>query len=675
MKQIIVGGVALSAIFAHAVQAQEAPVELPPLILGTALRDDRNILDTPVAASVVEGEALEERQADTFEELIGDVPGVQIDGGPRGISQEPNIRGFEDEQVVLRIDGGRLNFNQAHRGRFFLDPDIVQRVEVVRGGGSTLFGSGAIGGVIAIDTKDASDLLLDGQTTGARLRFGFSDNGEVFAPSATVYSDWGAVDALAFIGTRQFGAPLDDGDGNDILRSEVDATNGLLKLGFEPTADQRLELNLGFYEDDGITPGATDSVATTENEAQRTADIFIGRLSWDWRPENSDLIDLSVLVYGNTLEISEDRLFNGRRDTTEYDTIGFEVVNRSRFDMGVPVDLVYGIEAFRDTQTGTRDGAPREQFPDAEADTVGLFAEGTFGVSDRLDIIAGVRVDSYQRDADDPTLEAVDETFLSPRLGFSFRPNENWQVYGNIARAFRAPTLTELYNDGEHFSIDFGATLTGVNNFVPNPTLEEEESTQIELGTRFERTNVARPGDVLRFSANVYYAEVDNFIDTVVSGFDFSTAFTGFVFGTTTQRNVDAELYGLEAELEYDAGRWYGGLGITLPEGEQTNGDPLGSIPQHRLVATVGYRPTEDIAFGVRATFADDQDDVPEMAVPGDSFTVVDLFGSWSPSRGPLEGAVFRAGIDNVFDEQYTVFPNELPQPGRTLRVSATFTF
>ncbi|MEL6919532.1 MAG: TonB-dependent receptor plug domain-containing protein, partial [Pseudomonadota bacterium] len=168
MKQIIVGGVALSAIFAHAVQAQEAPVELPPLILGTALRDDRNILDTPVAASVVEGEALEERQADTFEELIGDVPGVQIDGGPRGISQEPNIRGFEDEQVVLRIDGGRLNFNQAHRGRFFLDPDIVQRVEVVRGGGSTLFGSGAIGGVIAIDTKDASDLLLDGQTTGAR---------------------------------------------------------------------------------------------------------------------------------------------------------------------------------------------------------------------------------------------------------------------------------------------------------------------------------------------------------------------------------------------------------------------------------------------------------------------------------------------------------------------------
>ncbi|MEO0379328.1 MAG: TonB-dependent hemoglobin/transferrin/lactoferrin family receptor [Pseudomonadota bacterium] len=680
MQRCIIGGLALSAVLTHQVKAQEVPVELPPpLILGSALRDDRDILDTPVAASVVEGEALEERQADTYEELIGDIPGVLIEGGARGISQEPNIRGFQDEQVVLRIDGGRLNFNQAHRGRFFLDPDIVQRVEVIRGGGSTLFGSGALGGVIAIETKDASDLLQDGQTTGARLRFGFSDNGEVFSPSATIYGDWGDVDALAFIGTRQFGSPLQDGNGDDILRSEVDATNGLFKLGYEPTADQRFELNLGFYSDDGITPGATDSVATATNEAQRSADIFTGRLSWDWNPEGSDVIDLSVLIYGNTLEISEDRLFDGRTDNTQYDTLGFEVVNRSGFDVGVPVDLVYGIEAFRDTQTGTRDGGDRVQFPDAEADTIGVFAEATFGVTERLDIIAGVRFDKYQRDADDASLEGVDETFFSPRIGFSFRPNDNWQIFGNVAQAFRAPTLTELYNDGEHFAVDIPTgpftTVRGINNFVPTPNLEEEESTQIELGTRFEQANFARPGDVLRFSANAYYAEVDNFIDTVVSDFDFSTAFTGFVFGTTTQRNVDAELWGFEAEVDYDAGRWFAGLGLTLPYGEQADGTPLGSIPQERLVATLGYRPTEDITLGLRATFAADQDDVPDGSAPGDAFTVVDLYGTWAPSRGPVAGATFRVGIDNVFDEQYTIFPNELPQPGRTLRVSATYTF
>ncbi|WP_159806064.1 TonB-dependent hemoglobin/transferrin/lactoferrin family receptor [Litoreibacter roseus] len=665
----------MTAALAGAAQAQEDPVELPPLILGTALRDDRDIRDTPVAATVAEGENLERRQADTYEELIGDIPGVVIEGGPRGIAQEPNIRGFQDEQVVLRVDGGRLNFNQAHRGRFFFDPDIVQRVEVVRGGGSTLFGSGAIGGVIAVDTKDATDLLSAGQTTGARLRFGFSDNGEVYSPTATVYGDWGKFDTLAFIGTRQFDAPLDDGAGDDILRSEVDKVNGVLKFGFEPTPDHRFELSLSHYDDEGTTPAAADSASRGERDVERSAEIFTGRLSWDWNPRNSNLVDLSVLIYGNELDIREDRLVDGRADQTEYDTFGFEVVNRSRFDIGIPVSLVYGIEVFRDTQSGTRNGDDRVQFPDSQADTTGLFAEATFGVTNRLDFIAGVRHDDYSRDVDDPTLADVDETFFSPRIGFSYRPNDTWQLFGNLARAFRAPTLTELYNDGEHFSVDFGPGLTGVNSFVPNPDLEEEESTQVELGARFERADFARPGDILRFSVNAYYAEVDNFIDSVVTDFDFSSAFTGFVFGTTSQRNVDAELYGFEAEMDYDAGLWFAGLGLSMPRGKQKNGEALGSIPQERLVTTLGYRPLDDLELGLRATFAADQDDVPEGGSPGESYGLLDMFGSWVPSDGPLEGSVFRAGIDNVFDEDYTIYPNELPQSGRTFKVSVSHQF
>ena len=74
-------------------------------------------------------------------------------------------------------------------------------------------------------------------------------------------------------------------------------------------------------------------------------------------------------------------------------------------------------------------------------------------------------------------------------------------------------------------------------------------------------------------------------------------------------------------------------------------------------------------------TFAGDQNDVPTNGRAGEAYTVVDLFGSYAPSQGPLQNAVFRAGIDNVFDEQYTIFPNELPQPGRSFKVSATFEF
>ncbi|MEM9550576.1 MAG: TonB-dependent hemoglobin/transferrin/lactoferrin family receptor [Pseudomonadota bacterium] len=674
---MLAGGAATGAL------AQEAPVELSPLTLDSAFRDERNILDTPVAASVREGEALESRQADTYEELIGDIPGLSIEGGPRGISQEPNIRGFQDEQIVLRFDGARFNFNQAHRGRFFLDPDIVQRVEVIRGGGSTLFGSGALGGVISVETKDPQDLLQEGRTTGARLRFGYSSNGDIGHGSATVFGDWGQYDALAFIGTRQFGSDLDDGDGNDIRNSQLDAINGLLKFGFEPTPDQRFEFNISRYDDEGTTP-ANSSSPSSPDDVDRDASVTSAQLSWDYAPQGSNWLDLSVLLYGNTLEITEDRDSDGRADETNYDTVGLEIVNRSKFDVGVPVEVVYGVEILRDTQEGIRDGAPRVQFPDADATTTGVFAEATWAVTDRLDLITGLRFDSYSRDPDSATFDDVDEDFFSPRIGFSYRPTDNWQIFGNVAQAFRAPSLSELYNDGVHFTVDPddippGAPFSGVNRFVPNPDLEEEESTQFELGARFEDTGIWRQGDFLRFAANIYYADVTNFIDQRVTFIDFTTGTpgpTGFVFdGTTTSRNVDAEFWGLEAEVDYDAGLWFARAGLSLPQGEQTNGDPLGALPQERLTGTFGLRPSPDWQVGARVTLAADRSDVPDDSLPAEAFEVVDLFASWAPSDGPLAGAVIRAGVDNVFDEDYIIYPNGLSQPGRTFKISTSFQF
>ncbi|SFG03359.1 TonB-dependent hemoglobin/transferrin/lactoferrin family receptor [Roseobacter denitrificans] len=673
-----------TALTATGATAQEvAPVELPPITLESALRDTRDIRDTPVAASVLEGEALEQRQADTYEELIGDIPGVVIEGGPRGISQEPNIRGFQDEQVVLRFDGGRLNFNQAHRGRFFFDPDIVQRVEVVRGGGSTLFGSGALGGVISVETRDPSDLLRPGQTTGARVRLGYASNGDIFSGSTTVYGDWGNLDALAFIGTRQFGSDLDDGNGRDIRNSELDATNGLFKLGFEPAEDQRFEFTWSHYRDDGTTPPNANA-ASSEDDVDRDAEISTARLSWDFNPEGSNLVDLSVLLYGNTLRIEEDRTRDGRADVTDYDTYGLEITNRSSFDWGIPVALVYGAEIYRDDQNGTRNGTDRLQLPDATAETTGVFAEASFGVSDQLDLIAGLRFDSYSRDVDDPTLADVDEDFLSPRVGFSYRPNDRWQIFGNVAQAYRAPTLTELYNDGVHFTspgfpIGGGITFSGVNQFVPNPNLEEEESIQYELGFRFEDTGVRTSGDTLRFSANAYYAEVDNFIESRVEFIDFSTLVFGpgggVVGGTTTQRNVDARLWGVEAELDYDAGLWFAGVGLSIPRGETVGGDRLGSIPQERITGTLGWRPNQTWTVGARATYAASVDDGSGGNEPADSYALLDLFATLTPTRGAWDGTALRVGVDNLFDEQYTIFPNGLSQPGRSFKVSLTQTF
>lgn len=675
---------ATAVVAASGVSAQDAGFMLDTITVTSASRDARPLLDTPVAATVLEGEALAVKQATNFQELIGDQPGVLIAGGPRPIAQEPNIRGFSDDQIVMRYDGGRSNFNDAHRGRFFIDPDIIQRIEIIRGGGSTLYGSGALGGVIAIDTKDVADLLPDGEAWGGRLASGWSSNGEIGQASATLYGRQGGFDALGFIGWQPMGADLEDGSGDSIRASQIDIGNALVKFGFEPNEANRIELGGTFYKDDGTTPPNANAVATGANEVDRDAEVSMARLSWDYAPPGSQLVDLTALAYFNGLEITEDRNADGRNDVTKYETWGIDVTNRSTFTAWRPATLVYGVEAFRDTQEGQRDGAPRTQYPDAEATTLAAYAEATIDVTDKLQIVPGLRYDFYDRDPDDADLDSVDEGFFSPRLGFSFRPNDSLQIYGNVARAFRAPSMIELYNDGVHFAMPGfplgpGVEFSGVNYFIPNPDLEPEKSTQFELGARFSRQELFRAGDSLDLTATAYYADVDDFINQTVTMFDFADPVFGpggmVVNGTTTAENVDARLWGFEGTADYDAGGWFAGLILTIPRGEEQGGGALGSIPQDRLTVSGGFRPAFNWELGARATFAAKQDDVPADSPPADSWTTVDLFGAWTPQIAALEGTVFRAGIDNLFDETYSIYPNGMNQPGRTFKVSAAAAF
>jgi hemoglobin/transferrin/lactoferrin receptor protein len=224
-----------------------------------------------------------------------------------------------------------------------------------------------------------------------------------------------------------------------------------------------------------------------------------------------------------------------------------------------------------------------------------------------------------------------------------------------------------------------GLSFSGVNYFIPNPDLKPEESNQVELGTRYSRQGVFREGDSVDLAANLYYAEVHNYINQVVEFMDFSRPSFGpdgmVVSGSTTTDNVDARLWGFEGTADYDAGPWFAGLILTIPRGEEQGGGALGSIPQDRLTVSGGIRPRFDWALGARATFAAKQDDVPEGSEPADGWTTVDLFASWMPQMAALDGTIFRAGIDNLFDEQYAIYPNGLPQPGRTFKISAAVAF
>ncbi|MEO1774977.1 MAG: TonB-dependent receptor [Pseudomonadota bacterium] len=664
-------------------------VQMPQITVFGAARDERGLLDTPNAVSVIGEEEIRRRQPSTYDELLGDLPGLTIEGGPRAISQEPNIRGFQDEQIVIRIDGARQNFNLAHRGRFFVDPSILKRVEVLRGGASTLYGSGALGGVIFLDTKDPVDVVPEGDIWGGQVKTGFNSQGSEFLGAGTLAARVEEFDALAFFAGRPMNAGLTDGSNEAIIGSEIDSLNGLLKLGWEPGDGHRIEGSFQFYSDDGITPPNANDQGEPDNLVNRDIRYSTARVAWDWAAPDNDLIDVRTLVYFNDVLVEEDRLFDGRFDETDYETLGLDVSNVSRMTLGnVPVAMSYGLEIFRDTQKARRDGQPRLQAPDAESRFFAGFVQADFEITPTVTITPGFRYDFFQL-RPETTFEDRNESQPSPRLAMNWRPTDNLQFYASASRSFRAPTFTELYNDGVHFIVDSfplapGTVATGINDFVPTPDLEPERATQFEVGGRYNLESLLKTGDSLQFSGNAYYARVDDFVDTVVQIFDFNNATfnpitqTLEVNGTTTNRNVDARLFGFEGEVSYDSNAWFAGVGVTIPRGAQRDGaGELASIPQDRLVLTGGIRPTPDIELGVRGTFARgiNEQDVPPESQTTPGFSVIDVFANWAPSEGMLRGAVFSAGIDNITDQTYRIHPNGLNSTGLAVKFAASLDF
>ncbi|MFN3615707.1 MAG: TonB-dependent receptor domain-containing protein [Rubrimonas sp.] len=553
----------------------------------------------------------------------------------------------------------------------------------MRGGGSSLYGSGALGGVIGIETMDARDLLRPGETRGGRVRTAWSSNGGVLTNSLAGYAAEGIFDGVGFISYRSQGNDLKDGDGDAILNSETDVLNGMAKFGVDAGRGLRLSVTGMYYADEGVTPPNANAAATDTNVVDRDGRVGSVRARVDYTPEGSDFWDLTATVYFDDVRVEEDRRSDGRFDRSEYRTFGFEAVNRTRLDLGLPVGLVYGVEAYRDTQTGLRDGAARPEFPDAGVDFAAAFAEARIELTDTLEVTPGLRVDRFALDPDGG--DGRTETAVSPRVGVSWRPTPGWQLFGSVGQAFRAPSLTELYTDGTHFAIQGfslgpGAVFSGVNRFIPNPDLKPEKALQYEIGARFDRGDVLRRGDRLSFSTNAYYADVTDYVDQVVSFIDFSTdrfvPGVGFVVdGSTRTSNVDAELWGFEAEARYDAGGWFAGLTGAIPRGRRKDGGALGSIPQDRLVLTGGLRPTQGAEFGLRATLARGQDDVPAEGEPTPGYVTLDAFASYTVERGALAGATFRAGVDNILDSTHRIHPNGLNQPGRTFKISAVVPF
>lgn len=191
--------------------------------------------DSVAPVSVLSREEILERDARSVTETIRDVPGVELSGEGRTTALQPLIRGLGDDRIVFRIDGARNNFNAGHRGRIFIDPELLRQIDVMRGPGSALYGSGAIGGVINMRTIEPDDIIQPDSElpVGGFFRGGYRSQGGMWrglAAGAARAGDFAVLGAISGFNNSNFTG----GAGNTIPYTAGSVANGLARLQWRP---------------------------------------------------------------------------------------------------------------------------------------------------------------------------------------------------------------------------------------------------------------------------------------------------------------------------------------------------------------------------------------------------------------------------------------------------------
>jgi hemoglobin/transferrin/lactoferrin receptor protein len=666
---------ALLALACSALATDSSEVGLPSIEV-TAAKTDRDAFEIPESASVLDRAAIERKQPTNLGDLLEDLPNVAVGAGPRGQGQTVTIRGLSDERILFLIDGTRQNFLRAHSTRVFIEPDLLRQVEVLRGPASALWGSGAIGGVVALSTLDAADLLREGQTLGGRVKLGYQDGSDQWLTNAGVYgiTTDGRFDYLLDLAYRDAG-DVRLGDGTDLANSAFERLSGLAKGTWSPDGINSFGLSFMAFDQSGAIPsnpqteGSDDTLVDNSTRQQN--------LALTYRQEDADNAYLrpSLVLYRNTTDIEERRLSDGRRDETNLETMGLDLRNSMR--LGDPERfghvLTYGLDYYQDTVEGERNGRPRDSYPDGETRVLGLYLQDEISIAKRWTLVPGLRWDSFRSEADAADLDSNEDDAFSAKLGLDVAATDWLSFQASYNEAFRAPGATELFVSGTHFTC--GPTCA--NLFVPNPELKPEKAHNKEIGVRLREQDLLTAGDEGRFQARVFRNDVTDFIDQIVNFAIQPVAGNSGSGGITSFRNVrDARLEGFELEVNYEAPRWWAGVAYSQTRGEDDKtGEPLSDVQPDTWTLAAGLRfPAHGVRIGWTGRFVAAQDEVPEDGTPSDSHKVHYIWLTWRPAD-TLAGLSLELGIDNLLDEDYQPYLSALKSPGRNIKAAISYWF
>ena len=705
-----------------------------------ATRGPQDVLDVPQTIDVLDGEKLRERMARDIQDMVRYTPGVAVDRqtsitNPFGQLNAFSIRGVGANRVQLLVDGSRIQERAIDGSRDFIDPFNMKAVEIVRGPNSVLWGSDALGGVVAFRTRDPEDLLAGTDKPWAvEVRSAYDSFDNNFRKQFTAAAEAGDFQFLASFG--HFSATEPEltkarADGgiwgctrpawfpcNRLFPADTDAWNALGKLVWTPSGDHEFKLTGEYFDrhtlvnqiwDSSSAFGGYENTSYPRNlDMQRTrialehnwnvGSTLIDEVKWQvsYSPQARNMRSFQTRTYPTRIE---ERL--QVRDYGEAFLEG-DLQFISRFEgAGASHELTYGFDG--DVTKSTYDGfneiyrsdtgATTTQlnqgfnFPQVDTQRADIYLQDEIKLlGDRLTITPGLRYATYRIDptADpdyvplpgfEPRVIAQDR--LTKKLGVVYDFNDTYSAYASYGEGFKMPTSQQLF-------VSVNDIFSG-NQVVPNPNLRPESVRSYEAGIRGQFDNGY-------FSLGGFYADYTDFIRSLIP---VDPAVPNIV----TSDNVESvQLWGVEFSGEYEfRSNWWATAAVSYQFGNQrvTAGSPEtpfdGAVP---LTAVLGLRhfiPDWNLQWEVIGTFGAGvtRRSDPNAFKP-DGYAVFDAFLTWNPTQ-TFE---LTAGIQNIFDTRY--FPNTLTgyaltpastsvadinplelqtAPGRTFKLGATLRF
>ncbi len=630
---------------------QPTIVELAP-IQTTATPIATSALESPQPLTVLQGAELDRAQAASLGAVLDGQPGVRSQSTGNGIAK-PVIRGLSGNRVLVLDNGQRTESQQwgdEHAPN--IETAAAERIEVIRGPASVLYGSDALGGVINVVARELPDASGTDPFVRGRLSGGYASNGAMPSGALLLEGATGGLGVRATLSGRtsdDVGTPT-----GKLANSGLDMLSTGLAAGWRTgwgalTANwTRRNERLEIHEDPEEEPGATPMQRVVTDRLNLGGNLSLGssRLVADigWERNAREEFHSAEADAADEVEL-------GLRAGTLTADLHLHHAASSR------VAGVVGVQALR-----TRVDISGEETLVPASNTVNIAAYGFEQVDlGRLQLSVGARVDRRTLDNEAAAdLELVagerDWTAITGNAGASYRLGETTALVLNLGRGFRAPSAFELFANGVH---------EGTRRYeVGDPDLDTERSFNVDLAIRVQ-------GDRLRGEIGVFNNRIDGYIHPdPTAEVDPESGLQVFRISQGL-----AVLRGAEASLEWhatDAAHLRGGIDYTWGINRTTD-QPLPMIAPLRLSAALRLEPELQsvivepwIEFGVEHNTRQGRLDPEE--IPTDGYTLARL-----GLGAELAGVEWYVQVDNLFDVRYRGFLSRYKayadEMGRNLKV------